>query len=159
MGGFAPISVFRGAAKITLDDKGRMVVPARYRDRLTERSQGRLIVTVNTDGECLLLYPMADWELVEQKLMKLPTLHAEARRMQRLMVGYATDLALDGHGRVLLPSELRDFAKIERNAMLVGQGTRCELWQEARWLERCDFWLQSGTPGNNLPPELDSFSL
>jgi len=151
--------MFRGAAKITLDDKGRMVIPARYRDRLAERSQGHLIVTVNLDGECLLIYPMGDWEPVERRLMELPTLNAESRRLQRLMVGHATDLALDGHGRVLLPSELRDFAKIERNAMLVGQGSRCELWQEARWMERRDFWLQSGTPGSNLPPELDSFSL
>src|ERR1700730_3427736 len=125
--------MFRGAAKITLDDKGRMVVPARYRERLTERSAGHLIVTVNLDGECLLIYPMSDWELVERKLMELPSFHPQSRRLQRLMVGHATDLALDGHGRVLLPSELRDFAQIDRNAMLVGQGNRCELWQEARW--------------------------
>jgi MraZ protein len=159
MGGFAQIGMFRGAAKITLDDKGRMVVPARYRERLIERSQGRLVVTVNLDGECLLIYPMSDWESVERKLMELPTLNAQSRRLQRLMVGHATDLELDGHGRMLLPPELRRFASIERHAMLIGQGNRCELWDEARWTERRDFWLKSETSGTDLPAELDSLSL
>jgi MraZ protein len=151
--------MFRGATKIALDDKGRMVVPARYRERLVERSAGQLIVTVNLDGECLLIYPMSDWEPVERKVIELPAFHPLSSRLRRLMVGHATDLTLDGHGRVLLPTELREFAQIDRNAMLVGQGNRFELWQEARWTERRDFWLQSGTPGNDLPPELDSFSL
>ena len=159
MGQFALHPMFRGATKIALDDKGRMVVPARYRERLVERSAGQLIVTVNLDGECLLIYPMSDWEPVERKVIELPAFHPLSSRLRRLMVGHATDLTLDGHGRVLLPTELREFAQIDRNAMLVGQGNRFELWQEARWTERRDFWLQSGTPGNDLPPELDSFSL
>jgi MraZ protein len=151
--------VFRGATKIALDDMGRLVVPVRYRERLTERSEGQLIVTVNLDGECLLIYPMADWEPVERSIMQLPAFDAVSSRLRRLMVGHATDLAFDGHGRVLLPPELREFARIDRTAMLVGQGNRFELWQEARWMERRDFWLQSGTPGSDLPPELGSFSL
>jgi MraZ protein len=158
-GRFCLKQMFRGAAKITLDDKGRMVVPTRYRERLIERSQGHLVVTVNLDGECLLIYPMSDWELVERKLMDLPTLNPDSRRLQRLMVGHATDLMLDGHGRMLLPPELRKFASIERHAQLVGQGNRCELWEEARWMERRDFWLKSGTSGTQLPAELDSLSL
>jgi MraZ protein len=159
MGHSALDPMFRGATKIALDDKGRMVVPVRYRERLTERSEGQLIVTVNLDGECLLIYPMADWEPVERSIMQLPAFHTLSSRLRRLMVGHATDLAFDGHGRVLLPPELREFAQIDRAAMLVGQGNRFELWQEARWMERRDFWLQSGTPGNDLPPELGSFSL
>jgi MraZ protein len=151
--------VFRGATKIALDDKGRMVVPVRYRERLAERSGGELIVTVNLDGECLLIYPAADWEPVEREVMKMPAFHPQASRLRRLMVGYATEMTLDGHGRVLLPAELREFAQIDRNAMLIGQGHRFELWQEARWTERSNFWLQSGTPGTDLPPEFGSFSL
>ena len=129
MGGLAHNRVFRGATKIALDDKGRMVVPARYRERLAERSAGQLIVTVNLDGECLLIYPMSDWEPVERKVMELPAFHPLSSRLRRLMVGHATDLTLDGHGRVLLPTELREFAQIDRNAMLVGQGNRFELWE------------------------------
>src|ERR1700692_470577 len=124
--------MFRGAAKVTLDNKGRMVIPNRYREQIAERAQGKLIVTVDRD-QCLLLYPLPDWEQTERKLMGLPSLHAQARKLRRLMVGYATDLELDGHGRLLLPPELREFAGLERHAMLIGQGNRFELWDEARW--------------------------
>ena len=151
--------MFRGAAKVTLDDKGRMVVPTRYRERLLERSAGQLVVTVDRDGECLLIYPLGDWEQVELKLMELPSLKPQSRRLQRLMVGHATDLALDGHGRMLLPPELREFAALGRHAMLIGQGNRCELWDESRWLERRDFWLKSEASATDLPAELDSLSL
>ena len=151
--------MFRGAAKITLDDKGRLVLPARYRERVFERSKGALVVTVDRDGDCLLIYPLTDWELVERKLMELPSLHPQARRLQRLMVGYATELNLDSHGRMLLPPELREFARLARHALLIGQGTRCELWDEGRWNERRDLWLKSEAAANELPPELGSLSI
>ena len=151
--------MFRGAAKVTLDDKGRMVVPTRYRERLLERSQGAVVVTVDRDGECLLIYPLSDWELVERKLMELPSLHPQARRLQRLMVGHATDLSLDGHGRMLLAPELREFAGLTRHAMLIGQGHCCELWDETRWLERRQAWLTSEASSTELPAQLGSLSL
>ncbi len=150
--------MFRGATKLSLDDKGRMVIPTRHRERLREESDGRVVVTVDRD-QCLLIYPLPEWETLERKLMSLPTLHAEARRLQRLMVGHATDLQLDGHGRLLLPAELREFAALERNAMLIGQGKRFELWNEARWNERRDTWLKSERSGGDLPAELESLSL
>jgi MraZ protein len=150
--------MFRGATKVTLDDKGRMVMPNRYREQIAERAQGRLIVTVDRD-QCLLIYPLPEWEQIELKLMSLPSLHAQTRRLQRLMVGHATDLELDGHGRVLLPAELREFAKLERYGMLVGQGNRFELWDEARWNERRDQWLTSEEGLADLPSELESLSL
>jgi len=150
--------MFRGANKVTLDAKGRMVMPTRYRERLQERGEAHLVVTIDRD-QCLLIYPLPEWETLERKLMSLPTLHAEARRLQRLMVGHATDLQLDGHGRLLLPAELREFAALERNAMLIGQGKRFELWNEARWNERRDTWLKSERSGGDLPAELESLSL
>ena len=133
-------------------------MPTRFRDRLREHSQGRVVVTVDRD-QCLLIYPLPEWEQIERKLMSLPTLHAQSRRLQRLMVGHATDLELDGHGRLLLPPELREFAGLSRHAMLVGQGGRFELWDEARWTERRDFWLKSEESSTDLPAELDSLSL
>lgn len=162
MGGFAPpfrSLVFRGAAKITLDDKGRVVVPTRYRERLLERSQGQVVVTLDLGGQCLLIYPLSDWELVERRLMELPSLQPDSRRLQRLMVGHATDLALDGHGRLLLPPELRELAALNRHAVLIGQGSRCELWDETRWNERRDAWLKSDTSSAQLSGQLDSLSL
>jgi MraZ protein len=150
--------MFRGANKVTLDAKGRMVMPTRYRDRIHERSQGRLVVTVDRD-QCLLMYPLPDWDEIERKLMKLPSLNAQARRLQRLMVGHATDLELDGHGRILLPPKLREFAGLTRQGVLIGQGNRFELWDEARWNERRDEWLKGEEPAADLPAELETLSL
>ena len=150
--------MFRGATKITLDDKGRMVIPNRYREQINELAQGRLVVTVDKD-QCLVIYPLPEWELIERKLMSLPSLNATARRLQRLMVGHATDLPLDGHGRVLLPPELREFAQLERHGMLIGQGNRFELWDERRWTERRDLWLKTEEAATDLPSELESLSL
>jgi MraZ protein len=158
--GLGPIqNVFRGANQVTLDAKGRMVMPTRYRDRIAERSQGRVVVTVDRD-QCLLLYPLPDWEEIERKLMKLPTLNPQSRLLQRLMVGYATDLELDGHGRLLLPAELRAFASLTRTAVLLGQGNRFELWDEAKWTERRDQWLNGEVEtSGELPADLGSLSL
>jgi MraZ protein len=152
--------MFRGATKVTLDDKGRTVMPTRFREQISVLSQGKLVITVSIDREqCLLIYPLPDWEETERKLMALPSLHPQARRLQRLMVGHATDLELDGHGRFLLPPELREFAQLDRHGMLVGQGNRIELWDETRWKEQRDQWLKSEDTLTDLPDGFDTLSL
>jgi|TARA_B100001059_G_C17694151_1_gene506583 MraZ protein len=149
--------MFRGATKVTIDAKGRLAIPTRYRDRLTTRSNGQLVVTVDRDY-CLLLYPYPDWEEIERKLIRLPSLNKQARRLQRLMVGYATELELDGNGRILLSRELREFADIERQAILIGQGNKFELWNDEIWNKKRDTWLSDEEDGN-LSAELESLSL
>lgn len=142
-----------------MDAKGRLAIPSRYRDRLAARCNGQLICTVDQD-HCLLLYPFPDWEEIERKLMRLSSFHKSTRRLQRLMVGYACELEIDGHGRVLIPRELREFAGLDRQVMLLGQGNKFELWDEARWGERRDQWLAGETDeGLGLPAELESLSL
>ena len=126
-------------------------------DRLTTRSNGQLVVTVDRDY-CLLLYPYPDWEEIERKLIRLPSLNKQARRLQRLMVGYATELELDGNGRILLSRELREFADIERQAILIGQGNKFELWNDEIWNKKRDTWLSDEEDGN-LSAELESLSL
>ena len=150
--------MFRGANKLTLDAKGRLAMPTRYRERLQERCGGKLVVTVDKD-QCLLIYPFPDWEELERKLMKLPSLNPQARRLQRLMVGHATELDLDGSGRILLPPSLREYALMSRDVMLIGQGLRFELWDETRWNERRAEWLAETDSGTDLPAELESLSL
>ena len=150
--------MFRGANKLTLDAKGRLAMPTRYRERLQERCGGKLVVTVDKD-QCLLIYPFPDWEELERKLMKLPSLNPQARRLQRLMVGHATELDLDGNGRILLPPSLREYGLLTRDVMLVGQGMRFELWDETRWNERRDEWLASPDTATDLPAELETLSL
>ncbi len=151
--------MFRGATKITLDAKGRLAVPMRYRERLLARSEGQLICTVDQD-HCLLLYPLPDWEDIESKLMRLPSFQPRARRLQRLMVGHASEMEMDAAGRILIPRELREFAELDRLAILIGQGKRFELWDEARWTERREVWLSKGEEdGTDLSGDLESLSL
>ena len=151
--------MFRGATKITLDAKGRLAMPTRYRERIDERSNGRLIATVDQSDPCLLIYPLPEWEEIELKLRRLPTLNPAARKLQRLMIGHATDLELDANGRILLPPSLREYAKLSKAAMLIGQGNRFELWDETQWTESREQWLQANEPVEDLPPELASLSL
>jgi MraZ protein len=151
-------TMFRGANKLTLDAKGRLVMPTRYRERLQERCGGKLVVTVDKD-QCLLVYPIPDWEEIERKLMKLPSFDPRARRLQRLMVGHATELDLDAQGRVLLPPNLREFASLTRDAVLIGQGLRFELWDEEKWNQRRDEWLASEESATDLSAELEALSL
>ena len=132
--------MFRGASKVTLDAKGRLAIPTKYRERLQDQSGGRLVVTVDRE-RCLLLYTLPEWEEIERRLMRLPTLNEQARRLQRLMVGHASDVELDGHGRVLLPAVLREIASLERKAVLIGQGNKFELWDEDTWTSQRDEWL------------------
>jgi MraZ protein len=150
--------MFRGSNQLTLDAKGRMVMPTRYRERLQERCGGKVVVTVDKD-QCLLIYPFPDWEEIERKLMRLPTMNSQARQLQRLMVGNATELELDGHGRILLPANLREFAFLTRDAMLIGQGVRFELWDETRWNERRDAWLTSDSKPGDFPSDFETLSI
>lgn len=148
--------MFRGATKVTLDAKGRLAIPTRYRERLAARCDGQLIATVDKDY-CLLIYPYPDWEEIERKLMRLSSMNKKTRRLQRLMVGHATEVDIDGHGRILLSRELREFAGLGRQAVLIGQGNKFELWDEDQWAQ----WLEQSSSNADLelPPELESLSL
>jgi len=151
--------MFRGVNHITLDAKGRMAMPTRYRDRLQERCGGQVVVTVDRD-HCLLVYPLPEWEEIERKLVRLPSLNKQARRLQRLLIGHATESQLDSNGRVLLSQPLREFAGLQRHAVLIGQGNKFELWDEQVWNERRDGWLaEEDEDGLELPAELESLSL
>ena len=151
--------MFRGANSITLDSKGRIAIPTRYRDRLVEQAEGQIVATVDRDY-CLLLYPLPAWEEIERKLIRLPSLNRQARRLQRLMIGYASELEMDGQGRVLLPRELREFAHLDRHALLIGQGKKFELWDQDRWNERRDVWLaDEESETGSLPADLETLSL
>lgn len=150
--------MFRGVQHINMDAKGRLAMPTRQRDPLLAECAGQIVITIDTQSLCLLIYPLPTWEDIEQKLENLPNLNPTVKRMQRLMMGYATDLELDGSGRILLPTPLREYAKLDKKLVLVGQGKKLELWSEALWLAERDEALQAVAPGAELPPELSSLS-
>tara|TARA_B100000963_G_scaffold207089_1_gene180377 strand:- start:1017 stop:1466 length:450 start_codon:yes stop_codon:yes gene_type:complete len=148
--------MFRGASKVSLDAKGRLAIPTRYRERLLIRCEGNLILTVDKD-HCLLLYPLPDWEELERKLVRLPSMNKVARRIVRIMVGYATEVEMDGNGRILISKELREFASLDRQGIFIGQGNKFELWDEPTWNEKRDAWLSNDDDGD-MPADLELIS-
>lgn len=135
-------------------------MPARYRERLAECAESKLVITIDTDERCLLIYPLPEWEVIERKLDALPSLDRHARRIQRLLLGHATETEMDAHGRILLPPPLREFAGLDKHVVLIGQGKKFELWDEQLWNRRRDEWLAEETVGEaGLPTELQSLSL
>jgi len=148
--------VFRGVSHLALDSKGRLAVPAKHREALAVEIDGRVILTADP-SHCLLVYPVSEWEPIQKRLMALSSFNETVRRLQRLLVGHADDVELDGAGRILVPPALRTYAALDKRVVLVGQGNKFELWDEARWLEQTAHAV--AFPAGGLPPELDGFSL
>ena len=150
--------MFRGVQHINMDAKGRLAVPSRQRESLLAQSNGCVVITIDTQSRCLTLYPLPEWERIEADIQSLPALNPAVKRFQRLMLGYAADIELDGSGRVLLPQSLRDYAQLEKKVVLVGQGNKMELWSEEQWLGEQQAAL-SVASGAELPAELLSLTL
>jgi MraZ protein len=151
--------VFRGVQHINMDAKGRLAMPARQREPLLSHCDGQIVVTIDTQTACLVIYPLPEWERIEQDIQNLPSLKPAVRRFQRLVLGYATDLELDANGRMLLPQSLREYAQLDKKLVLVGQGNKLELWAEALWLAEREQALQDSGPEAELPDELISLTL
>ena len=149
-------SVFRGITQLALDAKGRLAIPAKHRDALTPAGDGRLVLTADP-SRCLLLYPLAAWEPIQARLMELSSFSEKIRGIQRLLVGYADDVEIDAAGRILVPPALRRYASLDKHVVLVGQGRKFELWDEAQW--QVETAQAIAFPADGLPPELDGFSL
>lgn len=134
-------------------------MPARYRERLLEGCGGRLVVTVDQD-HCLLVYPLPEWEIIENKLIALPSLNKQARLLQRLLIGHATELDMDAQGRILLPAMLRDFAGLKKKAVIIGQGKKLEIWDEDTWTKSQEEWVAAvQADEGELPAALEELSL
>lgn len=153
-GGTGRGGAFRGVAELVLDAKGRLAIPARHRDGLAN-GIGRVIVTADHGG-CLLIYPLAAWEPIEAQLMALSSFDDRIRSLQRLIVGHADEVEVDAAGRILIPPALRRYAGLDRHVVLVGQGRKLELWDEARWQAQVAHSI--AFPGA-LPPGLEGLSL
>lgn len=150
--------MFRGSSEINMDAKGRMAIPARFRDALMSRG-GALVATIDTQDACLFIYPMAEWEKIESQIAKLPTFNPDTRRLQRLLIGHAREMELDSNGRVLMPPELREYAQLEKKVVLVGQSHRFELWSLDNWNAKREEWLAEAAGELVIPTEMQSLSL
>ena len=125
--------MFSGASSINLDAKGRFAIPVRYRDILRVESEGKLVITVDIQSSCLLLYPLKEWHQIEAKLMQLSDTQPTERALKRLLLGHAHECELDNNGRILLPLPLRQYANLQKHTMLVGQLNKFELWDAESW--------------------------
>jgi len=151
-----PVPDFRGVTQLSLDSKGRLGVPARYREALYLYGEGRLVMTADP-SRCLLIYPQPVWEPIQKKLMALSSFDERIRTLQRLLVGYADDVTLDGAGRALVAPSLRQYAQLDHRVVLVGQGGHFELWDEGLW--QAQMAQANRLTHEDLPPILNGFSL
>ncbi len=122
--------MFMGQYNHTIDPKGRLIIPSKFRDLLGDE----FIVTKGLDG-CLFVFPKNEWQIIEEKLRTLPLNNKSARKFIRFLVAGATTCELDKQGRILLPQVLRDFAQLEKDVVLAGNLNRVEIWDAANWTE------------------------
>lgn len=148
--------MFQGSSIISVDNKGRIAIPSRHRDLLLETG-GKLTLTGNTDGT-LLLYRDVEWFPVRDRVNQLPSTHKAARGLQLVVVGMAETMEMDSGGRLLIPPSLRKHAKLDKEAVFVGQGNRFEIWDVAAW-DRMLAELPESMASHDLPPALQNFSL
>lgn len=152
--------LFRGFNKISIDNKGRLAVPSRYRELISVQAENSLVITLNPLDRSLWLYPLPEWDVIEDKLASLSDFDKQSRRTKQMMRGYATDCQLDSQGRILIPKELRSYADLTKQAVILGQGNKFEIWNEKAWEAQRDVWLETvGDDSQSTPESLQSLSL
>lgn len=154
--------MFLGVSTLNLDAKGRLAIPAKHRETLADSCASRVVVTVNPDPEngCLWLYPENEWREVARSLSRLPTMNRANQAIQRLMLGYASELECDAQGRILLSNELREYAGIGKRVALVGQVRKFEIWDIEAWTGNREQWqAQMLSDDGGLSEELAGLTL
>ena len=137
--------MFQGAAALSLDAKGRIAVPARHREPLVSASDGRLVLTAHPH-RCLLLYPETAWEPIRDKVLAASSLNPRSALIKRLLVGHAREEEMDATGRLLIAPELRQFAQLDKQVWLVGQGSHFEIWDTGTLAAKERETLAAGMP-------------
>ncbi|MDD5296669.1 MAG: division/cell wall cluster transcriptional repressor MraZ [Rhodocyclaceae bacterium] len=148
--------MFQGAAALSLDAKGRLAIPARHRDALTVAAAGSLVLTAHPH-RCLLLYPQPEWEPIRDRVLAGSSLEKQSALLKRLLVGFAREEEMDAAGRLLIAPELRQFAQMDKQVWLVGQGNHFELWSDAGWQKQQEAIFALGD--DLMPPGMESLSL
>ena len=148
--------MFQGAAALNLDAKGRLAVPSRHREGLSAAADGRLVLTA-PPHRCLLISPLPAWEPIRDKVLAAPSLEQQSAYLKRLLVGFAREEEMDAAGRLLIAPELRQYAGLEKEVWLVGQGNHFELWSDAGWKQQQEAIFALGD--KLLPPGLETLTL
>lgn len=149
--------MFRGTSHISLDAKHRVAIPAKYREELMSACSGQLVMTVDKAG-FVVIYPLQDWEEIERKVMSLPNSDPRVRRFQRFFVGHAAEVEMSQQGRFVVPESLRVFSKIGKQAVLIGQGNKFELWSAESWQEEFEGWSGEDASDEGIDDLMGSIS-
>jgi MraZ protein len=149
--------VFKGITNLNLDGKGRLAMPTRHRAAFAA-DEGQMVMTIDAQERCLLIYPLSTWLIIEPQIDALPSFNAQANRVKRMLIGHATEITLDSAGRILVPTELRSHAELEKEVVLLGQGKKLELWSQPNWAAQTEAFLSDSNDGN-LPAALEAISL
>lgn len=126
--------MFMGEYSHTIDPKGRLIIPSKFREQLGDE----FVLTKGLDG-CLSIYPMDEWGIFEEQLRSLPLTNKNARTFSRFFVAGATSCELDKQGRILVPGTLREFAGLEKDVVLTGNINRIEIWSKQKWSENSNY--------------------
>lgn len=144
--------MFRGATAINMDAKGRIAVPAKYRSRFEDVCSNQIVVTIDLFDPCLLLFPLPHWEQLEAKLDTFSNTDPNQRRIKRMLLGHASEHEIDSNGRILLPPVLREYAQLEKQLLLAGQGKTFQIWNEENWHKKIEQDVEALAEGP-LDPE------
>ena len=139
------VNMFKGIHNMNLDGKGRLTIPSKYRSTIIDQVNGNMVITIDSEEKCLLLYPSTAWRKIQDKINNLPSFNKNAKRIQRLLIGHAEDLEIDKNGRILLSRPLRTVTEITKKIMLIGQGEKFEIWSEDTWNNRVNTWRSEET--------------
>ncbi|NMM51468.1 division/cell wall cluster transcriptional repressor MraZ [Paenibacillus aquistagni] len=142
--------MFMGEYQHNIDDKGRLIIPAKLRDNL-----GATFILTRGLDQCLFVYPMDQWSILEQKLQALPLMKADARAFTRFFFSGATECEWDKQGRINIPSHLREYAKLEKECMVIGVQNRVEVWSKEAWEH---YFNQSASTFNEIAETLVDFN-
>ena len=132
--------MFRGISQASIDTKGRLSLPHRFKEALSLITPS-LVISIDIRDRCLLIYPVHEWELVQKQLETLSNLSHRNRTLQRLLIGHAIDVEMDKSGRILVPNIHRKYAFLQKKATILGQGNKLEVWAENEWQAQMTSWL------------------
>jgi MraZ protein len=150
--------MFRGVYSLNLDDKTRIKIPAKHQLQVNEICTGKMVLSIHPDDNCLLLYPLPAWQILEKKISDLPSLNIHTKRLKRKLIGHASDCELDKSARLLIPNTLKIYAGLNKKIILSGQGHNFEIWDENTWNEQLKT-LDELSSNTNIPIEISQLSL